>query len=65
MRPISLSMIVMAGALMASVGAVAESFPASRFRNDLQAWGIALIVFSMVLYVIDMWLSRKGPPQPR
>ena len=64
MRPISLSIIVMAGALMASVGAIAEALPGTRISNNLQAWGIVLIAFSMALYVIDWRSDRKGPPQP-
>ena len=62
MRLIALSIIVLAGALMAGAGVIAENLPNTHWRNELDVFGLLLIGFACLLFTVEWFL---GVPRQR
>ena len=63
MRLLAVSVVVLAGVVMAAAGVVAENLPSTRTRNNLEEFGLALTGLACVLFVLE-WLAgrRAGGP---
>ena len=55
MRLISLSIIILAGAIMASAGTVADALPAARQYSQLPICGLLLVGIAGVMFVVEWW----------
>ena len=65
MRLTSLSIVVLAGAVMASAGAIAENLSSTRRINYLDVHGLLLVWLAFILLVVELLLRRpSGPNQP-
>ncbi len=61
MRLIALSIVILAGAVMASAGAIADALPSARQYSQLPVYGLVLVGAASILFAIEWWsgLSRK------
>lgn len=54
MRSIAFSIVILAGAIMAAAGTIAEALPGVRRVNDLDTYGLLVVVAGFVFLVIDV-----------
>ena len=59
MRLIALSIVIMAGAIMASAGAIADGMPNTHVYSQLPTFGVLLVVGASALFVIEWWAGLK------
>jgi hypothetical protein len=59
MRFIAISVVVMAGAVMAAAGTLAEAMPDARRYSDVDEWGLAVIAGGLLLLVRELWHARQ------
>jgi hypothetical protein len=55
MRLIALSIVILAGAVMASAGVIADALPAMRQYNSLEICGLALVAIASLLFIVEWW----------
>jgi hypothetical protein len=63
MRLIALSIVILAGAVMASAGVIAEALPGARRYNYLDVYGLLLVGFACILLVAEWWSGRRRQPE--
>jgi hypothetical protein len=54
MRAMAISIVVLAGAIMAAAGTVAESLPGSRRLSDVDEWGLGFAVVGALLLIGEL-----------
>jgi hypothetical protein len=59
MRMIALSIVILAGTIMASAGVIANALPSVRYYNDLPLPGLLLAGIATIMLIIEWW------PMPR
>lgn len=60
MRLLAISIVVLAGALAAGIGVIAESLPSARRVNDLDDCGMIVAGFGLVVFGIEWWTTRSS-----
>ena len=63
MRLLAVSIVILAGVVMATGGVIAENLPGTRTRNDLDLFGLLLTGFGCVLFTLEWlagWSVRDG-----
>lgn len=55
MRLIALSIVILAGSLMAAAGAIADALPGARQYSQLPLFGLLLVGAAGVMFVIEWW----------
>jgi hypothetical protein len=55
MRLIALSIVILAGALMAAAGTIADALPNTRQYSQLPLFGLLLVGVAGVMFVIEWW----------
>jgi hypothetical protein len=61
MRLVALSIVILAGALMAGAGVIADALPAARQHNSLEACGLVVVGIAILLFVIEWWPMPSRP----
>ena len=56
MRLLAISVVILAGCLMAGIGEVANNLPNAPSRNDLSTFGLVLSGAAVILFVIE-WFN--------
>ena len=51
---IAISLVVIAGALMAAAGTLAEAMPDARRYSVVDGWGLAVVAVGIVLFVLEL-----------
>lgn len=64
MRPIALSIVVLAGAIMAAAGTIAESLPDARRYNNTDTIGLLIVGAALAFLVFDLWMSTSYVDAP-
>jgi hypothetical protein len=59
MRLIALSIVILAGAVMASAGVIADALPNARQFSQLPVCGLLLVGAGCVLFAIEWWSGRS------
>ena len=54
MRLIAISVVVIAGAVMAAAGTLAESMPDARRYSVVDGWGLAVVAVGMLLFIVEL-----------
>jgi membrane-bound ClpP family serine protease len=62
MRLMAISLLVLAGAVMAAAGTIAEALPDARYFNDLDIWGLILVVFGSLLFLVQIFRDDEADP---
>jgi len=60
MRLLAISIVVLAGALAAGVGVMAESLPSARRFNSLDDFGMIVAGIGLVVFGIEWWTTRSS-----
>lgn len=60
MRLLAISVIVIAGALAACTGVIAESLPSARRINALDDYGMVVAGIGLVLFAVEWWTTRSS-----
>ena len=54
MRLIAISIIVIAGSIMAAAGTLAESMPEAKRFSVVDEWGLVVVVIGIILFVVEL-----------
>lgn len=64
MRHIALSIVVLAGAIMAAAGTIAEASPDARRYNNLDTIGLFVVGIALAYLTFDLWMSTSYADAP-
>jgi hypothetical protein len=54
MRPIAISIVVLAGAIMAAAGTVAEALPNAKRFSIVDEWGLGVVAVGSLLLIAEL-----------